>query len=142
MYQILYQSQCLIPEEKLEEEIRSILAAAGKNNKRDAITGLFLLVENKFLQLMEGDEQRVRTCFERISKDSRHQQVRLLMQRPVKERLFPKWSMHFSRMNGAEALEKVGAQKLADLKISNWEQGFQDDLAITLLESFARLGAL
>jgi hypothetical protein len=142
MYQILYQSQCLIPEEKLETEIRAILGAAGRNNKRDEITGLFLLVENKFLQLMEGEEDQVRKCFERISGDTRHNQVRLLMQRPVKERLFPKWSMHFSRMNGVEALEKVGASKLSDLKISSWEEGFKNDLGIMLLESFARLGAL
>jgi hypothetical protein len=50
--------------------------------------------------------------------------------------------MHFSRMNGVEALEKVGASKLSDLKISSWEEGFKNDLGIMLLESFARLGAL
>ncbi len=140
MYQILYISDCLISEEALETEIRKIRTAASVNNKRDEITGLFLLVENRFLQLMEGEEANVRSCFGRIKNDPRHKDLRMLVQRSVEKRLFPKWSMHFYRLSGQEALEKMGVNRLENLDISNWKEGFEDDLAILLLESFARLG--
>jgi hypothetical protein len=140
MYQILYKSECRIPEENLEKEIKSILAAAAVNNTRDGITGLFLLIENRFLQLMEGEEADVKKCMERIKNDTRHSELTILMQRPIPRRLFPKWSMHFSRLNGSQALEKLGASKMQDLGITQWQDNFKDNLAIMLLESFARLG--
>ena len=140
MYQILYKSECRIPEGHLPAEIKSILAAADVNNQRDGITGIFLLIGSRFLQLMEGEEADVKKCFERIKKDTRHAELTVLMQRPVSERLFPKWTMHFSRLNGDEALVKLGASRMQNLGITQWQESFKDNLAIMLLESFARLG--
>jgi hypothetical protein len=37
-------------------------------------------------------------------------------------------------------LEKLGATKMQDLGITQWQDNFKDNLAIMLLESFARLG--
>lgn len=142
MRQILYMSECLISDHNLEVEIRSILSSAAVNNKRDGITGLFLLVENRFLQLMEGEEASVQKCMQRIEADHRHSNIRILMQRPVEIRLFPKWTMHYFRLSEAQALEKLGVDRISDLGITNWNSGFKDNLAILLLESFARLGSI
>jgi len=142
MHQLLYISQCQIPEAELENEIRKIRSSAALNNTRDGITGLFLLVENRFLQLMEGEEDKILSCFNRIKEDCRHKDLRVLVQRPVPQRLFPKWSMHYYRISREDALNKLGVEKMPDLSISNWQENFKSDLAIMLMESFARLGTI
>jgi hypothetical protein len=37
---------------------------------------LFLLIENRFVQLLEGEESAVLACMVRIEKDSRHKDVK------------------------------------------------------------------
>lgn len=142
MHQILYMSNCQIPDEDLESEIGAILASAMRHNRRDGITGLFLLVGNRFLQLIEGEEPTLHKCMNRIEADHRHSGITILIQRPIEKRLFPKWSMHYFRMSEEQALEKLGVGRIPDLAITNWEAGFKDNLAIVLLESFARLGSI
>jgi Sensors of blue-light using FAD len=52
MYQIIYKSESLIPESESENQIRGILESSLKNNQKDGITGLFLLIENRFVQIV------------------------------------------------------------------------------------------
>jgi hypothetical protein len=140
MLQVLYISHCSIPEKEMEGEIQNILSISVKNNDRDNITGLFLLVENRFLQLLEGEDSLVLACVERIRKDPRHSDFKVMVEKGIQERLFPEWSMHFFRLTDKEALQKLGVNQLADLGISSWQEGFQNNLSILLMESFARLG--
>jgi hypothetical protein len=140
MLQVLYISHCAIPENEMEVEIRGILSKSVENNRRDNITGLFLLVENRFLQLLEGDDSVVLACLERIRKDPRHSDFKVMVQKATQARLFPEWSMHFFRLSDQEALQKLGVHQLSDLGISSWQEGFQNNLSILLMESFARLG--
>jgi hypothetical protein len=139
MYQIIYKSENLIAESESEIQIRGILESSLKNNQKDGITGLFLLIENRFVQMLEGDEATVLACMARIEKDSRHKDVKVVLKRTIESRTFPDWSMYFYKLNGDEALQKIGVEKLESLGISKWQNHFKDDLAVMLIESFARL---
>jgi len=141
MYQIIYKSDCIIPKEFLENEIKKILDASALNNNKDGITGLLLLVQYRFLQILEGDETAIEKCMNHIKEDSRHTNVQIILNREVGKRAFPDWSMKFYRLNGNESLQKLGIEPLHDLAISQWKDDFKDNLAILLLESFARLAA-
>lgn len=141
MYQIIYKSESLISESESEIQIRSILEISKTNNQKDGITGLFLLIENRFVQLLEGEESAVLACMARIEKDSRHKDVKVVMKRATHSRTFPDWSMYFYKLNGDEALQKIGVEKLESLGISQWQDHFKDDVAVMLIESFARLAS-
>ena len=141
MYQIIYKSESLIPESESENQIRGILETSLSNNQKDGITGLFLLIENRFVQLLEGEESAVLACMVRIEKDSRHKDVKVVLKRTTQSRTFPDWSMYFYKLNGDEALQKIGVEKLESLGISKWHDHFKDDLAVMLVESFARLAS-
>jgi hypothetical protein len=141
MYQILYKSDNQISQDSFGDEIKKILTKSSANNLQDGITGLFLLVENRFIQLLEGEEENVKKCYQRIQSDNRHGNLTTLLQRNIGYRLFPHWSMRFLSADKAEDLENLGISKLKDLGISKWEESYKDNLAILFMECFARLSA-
>jgi len=75
--------------------IRDLLEAARRNNARDGITGMLLLVDRSFFQVLEGPADRVAACFRRIQRDPRHSGVQVLIDEVAQEPLFGDWSMGF-----------------------------------------------
>jgi len=74
-------------------ELDDILAVARERNRADQITGLLLYHDGSFAQILEGPDEAVRNCFERIKADDRHLGCRLLLEDETTERYFDDWSM-------------------------------------------------
>ena len=74
-------------------DLADILTVARENNARDGITGLLMLYQRQFFQVLEGDEEKVHACLERIEDDLRHTGVTVLMDEPTDTRQFPDWDM-------------------------------------------------
>lgn len=70
-----------------------ILLDARRCNERDEITGALIARGDLYLQLLEGPQDKVLAAYERIRDDDRHVEVMPLVQRQVKERMFPGWAM-------------------------------------------------
>ena len=85
-----------------EKELTDILAISNINNSRDNITGLLLYSEGNFIQLLEGEEQGVKSTYERISKDQRHKGITPIASGFIDKRNFPKWAMGFKSINSGE----------------------------------------
>lgn len=67
--------------------------AARRNNAMQRLTGMLLLVEGEFFQVIEGPTDKVEAMFDRISNDARNEWVTpLLRERPFR-RVFRAWSM-------------------------------------------------
>src|SRR5579871_6836386 len=77
----------------VEEHIRELLTQAVANNRRDDITGAFIHDDKWFAQELEGPETTVSATFERILRDRRHSDVRLIKMQPVPTRRFASWWM-------------------------------------------------
>lgn len=73
--------------------LRGILNTAQRNNARDGITGSLICREDLFLQLLEGQGDVVQAAYDRICRDDRHTDVRLIVMREAEGRLFPEWAM-------------------------------------------------
>lgn len=76
-----------------QSTLDQILEFARANNARLGITGILLFRQGRFFQYLEGAENDVRALYDDICKDSRHDRLRVLMQKPVDERKFSEWSM-------------------------------------------------
>ena len=76
-----------------ELALRNILIIARRNNTRDGITGALICREDLFLQLLEGRRDVVQATLERISRDDRHTDLRVLIDEDAADRLFPDWAM-------------------------------------------------
>ncbi|MCR9140615.1 MAG: BLUF domain-containing protein, partial [Alphaproteobacteria bacterium] len=73
--------------------LAGILLDARRCNERDEITGALIARGDLYLQLLEGPQDKVLAAYERIRDDDRHVEVMPLVQRQVKERMFPGWAM-------------------------------------------------
>ena len=91
-----------------ETEIEAILERARRKNLASGITGMLLLIENSFFQVLEGDASCVDTAYETICRDSRHDRVTQIIREPIAQRSFGEWSMGFASMERADAQQVVG----------------------------------
>lgn len=87
-------------EQGVEPHVARILMASRRNNGKVNIVGGLYYGDNRFFQYLEGDESAVRETYERIQQDSRHHNVRTLIEEPLKERTFTNWSMKYVPASG------------------------------------------
>lgn len=74
-------------------ELQSLVARAQQHNALVDITGALLFYRGRFLQVIEGDEEAVTQCMERIKRDTRHHDVNVVYQGPLEARRFGEWTM-------------------------------------------------
>jgi hypothetical protein len=112
--------------------IESILESSRRHNPESGITGILCHGGDVFLQVLEGGRDAVNALYNRIARDSRHQDVVILHYEEVTERRFAGWTM------GQVNLAKVNASLL--LKYS--ERATLDPYAVSGKVSMALLDEL
>ncbi len=94
LIQLIY---CSVPASPIgTHEMIAILEPSQHRNRGEGITGLLAFSGQAFLQLLEGDEAKVSAAFDRIARDPRHRDVRVLGRLPVAARAFADWDMGFA----------------------------------------------
>lgn len=81
------------------EEVKTILEQSVKNNGKQNITGVLLYSKDKFLQVLEGENEHILALYDKIKTDPRHNRVLMLSLKPLKERFFPSWQMAGKEMD-------------------------------------------
>lgn len=74
-------------------ELKDILAVSRKNNPVRGISGAMCFLDGVYLQFLEGEAVIVDALYQKIEKDSRHTDVKMLVHEPIAQREYPKWSM-------------------------------------------------
>ena len=93
VFQLMYRSRNRLAEEQRGDELADLFARARSNNQRRDITGALLISDQWFVQLLEGDEALVRSLFDTITTDPRHEDVEVLFTQASVDRAFAHWSM-------------------------------------------------
>lgn len=93
MIRLLYISQAHA--EITRPELDSILLDSNNNNLERHISGLLVYCQKYFIQILEGEAETAMTLYEKIKTDPRHQRVRLISKKAIRERHFGHWSMAF-----------------------------------------------
>ena len=68
---------------------------ASQLNQQLDLSGVLFYENQHFGQILEGPRIEAMKIWEKIQRDLRHQEVRLLKMEEIKERSFPAWSMRF-----------------------------------------------
>jgi len=114
LFQLVYLSR-VARSVRLEDAERIAAFAASMNHQR-GLTGLLMYSPSHFLQALEGDEPTVGTTFERILRDKRHFEVKVLVQRFLEAREFGAWTMTARVLSSGTKLDSLdGAAALAIL---------------------------
>lgn len=89
---LIYKSRC--KGEANWDLLESILVSSSRNNPAHDITGVLVVSETHFLQVLEGPFEPLNATFERISRDTRHEETQLISFTEIEERRFADWAMH------------------------------------------------
>ena len=94
---IVYCSRSLLKGSRSDSEvqIRQILATARPRPPEAGLTGALTFNESCFAQVLEGADDDLALLYEKIRRDPRHTDVKILMQDNPTRRLFPSWSMAY-----------------------------------------------
>lgn len=133
-HQLVYTSCSNITD---DEEINSIVNKAILKNATLNITGVLAFRSGLFLQLLEGDKEKVFSLFEKIKKDPRHSNVTVILERDsgAGPRLFKNWSMAFRNVT-PEEVQTVDS-------VLSWVEMFvpeemKEDLILFMLREFQK----
>ncbi len=97
-YLTVYTSKSIGP--ITDDLLNDILFKSRINNSLHSLTGCLIARNNFFFQLLEGPEEEVRRCLNKIEKDPRHINITIQGEAFTNERLMPDWSMGFIQKDG------------------------------------------
>ena len=103
MIRLVYVSTCANNVQLMD--IQSLLHSAEYRNQQKGISGMLCWSGKFFLQCLEGERAAVTQRFSRISTDSRHHSVELILSAPTSVRWFSRWGMGFSRAMASHRLD-------------------------------------
>lgn len=78
--------------------IAAILASSEKNNVAAEVTGLLMFDGERYIQILEGETDRVDDLFDVIEQDSRHTVLEILHKGSIKHRSFENWRMAYEAL--------------------------------------------
>jgi hypothetical protein len=85
-----------------DEAVAGIIRASIRNNRASDITGLLLVHQSWFVQVLEGPAEAVMTTYGRILADPRHRDATLIEAASAEARRFANWNMCARRMSATD----------------------------------------
>jgi len=76
-----------------DNELHVLLKNCRQTNSRLRVSGYLHYHQGEFIQVLEGPDHAVGECLDRIKRDPRHHDIRLLFDERVHRRTFANWSM-------------------------------------------------
>ena len=105
MRRIIYCSQAT--EDVSPEELVELLSVSRRNNEAAGLSGMLLYSSQSFLQVLEGDQEELDRTYKRIHADTRHENLRLLLDAEVPRPLFGDWTMGFDHVDDEELADSL-----------------------------------
>ena len=97
MFSLVYRSTAI--ENFNDPQIRKMLENAKIKNEKNGITGCLLHHNSTFIQLLEGEENKVRSLYSKIKKDLRHKDICVLHIEENLNPLFSRFSMVYNNLD-------------------------------------------
>lgn len=104
VYQLTYRSKA-IPD-ITSKEIQEIIKIAKAFNSTNDISGCLLFDNGYFVQILEGDEEKVTQLYLTIKKDRRHNHLEVLSKGWSSKRVFDNWGMGYLEMKAMKIGKK------------------------------------
>jgi len=131
--QLVYVSQAV--RKMSAEDLRSIHATARTNNEHIDVTGSLFYNGGWFLQVLEGPAATLSKLYEKIERDPRHKNSRVLYNEPATFRTFPRWNMNMTNLDDRQADKYDELVEVIDAARTNRKIGAASP-AVTLLKIF------
>jgi hypothetical protein len=122
--------------------LEAILEASRKYNSGRDITGLLIYryspdtKSGHFIQMLEGEEQGVRTLYDKICRDQRHHTKIVLGQGEIPARMFQGWAMGFKNIDDKLLTQLPGYARVGETSFNPKEFSNSNQRALELLKFF------
>jgi hypothetical protein len=93
MLSIVYSSAARVSFD--DGDLATLLMNSRSNNRRLGLSGFLMHKQGRFVQVLEGPDEVVRSRYEVIAADPRHTDVSVLLSESIDERRFAEWSMGY-----------------------------------------------
>lgn len=105
MYTLTYESSAV--GNPTAEDMEQLMQQARVDNAVNGITGCLIYYNGGFIQIIEGEKERILMLFEKIKLDKRHTDVHLFSDNEITERTFHSWGMPYlvSNENSSSTFE-------------------------------------
>lgn len=100
LHALIYVSRACQP--MTSDDLTKLREKAATTNRTAGISGCLLYRDGYFMQLLEGQRERVMSLYERIRVDTLHTDCRLVLESPVAMRAFRDWGMAMPNLSIAE----------------------------------------
>ncbi len=118
-----------------QNELELLWKKSADKNANLNISGMLLYLNQRFIQVLEGEKEQVMSLYNRILEDKRHKDVMIVIEGYASKRNFENWSMGFHHIHSSE--EKyisAGAHILN--KIDQWELSASEHPALEFVKMF------
>ncbi|MDA0664893.1 MAG: BLUF domain-containing protein [Proteobacteria bacterium] len=122
-------------------DLDDILTRSRRNNAAEGITGLLIFHDGNFLQVLEGETEKVLACYDRITGDPRHGGCLVIPSPAPATRYFGAWDMAYVPFTELAPGCQKNFINLKNLRQSGKMQELEQDrttgiIVNTFLESF------
>ena len=93
MHLIMYASKYTGRPEEIGPDLVDILETARAFNDKHDITGMLFCDEGRFMQVLEGEKDTIQNLMDHIMKDTRHEDINILLNHPIETRELSGWNM-------------------------------------------------
>lgn len=116
-----------------------MLEVSRRNNEAVGLSGMLLYSSQSFLQVLEGEPAELTRTYTRIGVDTRHTNLRLLLDAEVAAPLFPDWTMGFEHVDDEDLAEELdGFTPATEYPLVNPDLITNAGVAVTLLKLYAK----
>ncbi|MEM6537189.1 MAG: BLUF domain-containing protein [Pseudomonadota bacterium] len=111
------------------DDLAHLVSSARRANSANGITAALLHRDDVFVQWIEGPRHAAEPLYEKIKVDPRHTSVELLVNRPIKTRLFERWPLLLVERSAATLIaENASAPDIASAIASPFTNNNGNDL--------------
>ena len=136
IFQLVYVSS--VRPEPSAVEVFSEMTAYRAKNARLGITGMLLVSQGAFMQVLEGEEATVRQLYATIRADPRHEHVHTLATLALPGREFSDWAMGFADLDEKGVSLVLAERPFLDLPAHREAAAWKASVAMSLLATFMR----
>ncbi len=119
--------------------LTDILDSSRRNNGADGITGALFYHDGTYIQVLEGAQDKVTACFDRVRYDARHRGCVVLESGPVDSRIFASWDMGFISITDIPPCDRSDFMDLCRLRhAGKMTQVQRDEMVAIFMRTFLR----
>ena len=135
-YALIYVSSATVEFGRMELE--ALLNRSRERNARLGFSGMLLYKDGNFMQVLEGEREKVQALYDKIERDPRHRGTLILLKQEIEDRQFPDWSMGFRDLEIADNTRKPGYNEFLNMPLTDSSFMENPSQAQKLLQVFER----